>query len=90
MRLFVYKTAKASKALAVFECEKVAKGKATVYPNVDIQAVKPGMVCCPGEGRKADRATEYVVVDVERNTIVFEKETGTVHSPPLAEEEPKS
>ena len=89
MRLFVYKTAKASKALAVFECEKVAKGKATVYPNVDIQAVKPGMVCCPGEGRKADRSTTYVVIGVERNSIVFERETGTAHSPPPAEEDAK-
>ena len=89
MRLFVYKTAKAPKSLAVFECEKVTKGKATVSEHVNIASVQPGMVCCPGEGRKVDRSTMYVVIDVERNNIVFDKEALTgIDTPPDEDAKP--
>jgi len=90
MRLFVYQTAKSPKALAVFECEKFSKSKATIPAHVNIESVKPDMVCCPGEGRQVDRDTTYVVISVERNTILFDREMGTPQTFPLAEEEPKS
>jgi len=91
MRLFVYKTAKANKPVAVFECEKIAKNKATIAKGVSLISIQPGMVCCPGEGREADRSTAYVVIDVEGNHIVFEKEalTGVVYTP-TQEEGPES
>lgn len=91
MRLFVYQTAKSPKSVAVLECEKVTKSKATVTKGVSLISIQPGMVCCPGEGRKADRSITYQVLDVEGNTIVFEKEalSGLVYTP-AEEEGPKS
>jgi len=90
MRLFVFKTAKAHKPVAVIECEKVTKSKATAPKHVSLASIQPGMVCCPGEGRDPDRSTMYVVIDVEGNHIVFEKEalTGVVYTPEEKETEP--
>lgn len=91
MRLFVFKTAKARKALAVLECEKVTKAKATIAKGVSLINIQPGMICCQGEGREPDRATTYQVLNIEGNHIIFEKEapTGVVYDP-IEEEGPKS
>jgi hypothetical protein len=86
MRLFVYSSAKAPKPLAVFECDKVTKAKATVPARLD--SIKPGMVCCLGEGRTADRTTMYVVANVDSkktglSTLIFEtKEAPARGNPP--------
>lgn len=89
MRLYVFKTAKAHKAIAVFEYDKITKGKATITKGVSLASIQPGMVCCPGEGREPDRSTTYVVLEVEGNHIVFEKEalSGVTYTP-LEEEGP--
>lgn len=71
MRLFVYPTIKTQKAIAVIECEKVTKTKATLSTDVDLSGIKPGMIACPGEGRQVDRSTIYVVAEAHKDSLIF-------------------
>ena len=78
-RLFFYPTEKSAKPTLVLECKEVSAAKATVPAHISIESVKPGMVCCPGEGRHADRSKMYVVAEAQAkkiglSTIIFEKE----------------
>lgn len=78
MRLFVYPTIKAQKAIAVIECEKVTKTKATLSTNVNLSGIEPGMIVCPGEGRQVDRSTIYVIAEVGKNNLTFEGGTSVM------------
>jgi len=78
MRLFVYPTEKARRAIIVLDCKSVTKGKATVPSHINLDHIQPGMVCCPGTGRQADRSTTYVVAKVIKDGLIFEgAEKGT-------------
>lgn len=83
MRLFVFPNAKAKRALAVFEVTNLTRTKATIASGVSLDSVRAGMMCCPGEGRKADRTKVYVVAEVQKSALVFE---GAAPEPPPAEE----
>lgn len=92
-RLFVFANSEAAKPTMVLECAKVSKNQATVAASVSIESVKPGMVCHPGEARKVDRTTTYVVKSTDPkktgfSTIHFVEEKGPA-SAPLAPEPPK-
>lgn len=72
MRLFVYPTEKARRAIAVLDCLNLTKGKATIPSNVNLDFMQPGMVCYPAEGRQVDRSTTYVVAEVRKDGLIFE------------------
>jgi len=72
MRLFIYPSIKARRSIAVIECDKVTKTKATVPSNINLAGIKPGMVCHPGEGRQVDRSTIYVIAEVAKGNLIFE------------------
>jgi hypothetical protein len=78
MRLFVYPSIKARRSIAVIECDKVTKTKATVPSNVNLEGIKPGMIACPGEGRNVDRSTIYVIAEVGKGNLTFESGTPVV------------
>lgn len=82
MRLFVYPSIKARRAIAVLECDKMTKTKATVPSHISLDHIQPGMVCHPGEGRNVDRSTIYMIADVAKGSLTFESGSSAAETTP--------